>query len=313
MKYRLPSLLTVALALPAIAVLVALAQNQLRANPESPDLGASVAGASSSEEPLTLLDQAIATLISHESVTAKVRQRLHLFGIDSVGTGIYLQGPARLHLRRIELKLQVEDTITVWQQVCDGEHLWTFEQLPEPDQPDRVQVKLNRVDARKIRAAMKDSEPQPAGLGMQSAPLGGLPQLLESLAAAFDFYDAKPAKLGTMPAIALYGRWNDYYLDRLLPGQSEAIAAGKPDLSKMRPQCPEQVVVYLGREDLFPYRIAYTRADQEAPLMTMELYEVRINGPLDPQQFIYRPGNVAVHDDTRSYMKRYGLSFKRRR
>ncbi len=312
MKYRLPSLLTICLTLPALAVTVAIAQNRLNADPAKPRAAATEPKASS-ESPTALLRQAITTLVSHESVAAKIRQRLHLFDIDSVGSGIYLQGPARLHLRRIELKLQVEDTITVWQQVCDGDHLWTFEQLPEPDEPDRVQVSLTRVDAKKVRAALKQAEAKSSGVGLQSAPLGGLPQLLESLGASFEFYDAQPARLGSMPAIALHGRWNAEFLDRLLPGQSEAIAAGNPDMTKLRPECPDEVVIYLGREDLFPYRIAYTRSETETPLLTVELFEVRINGPLDPQQFIYRPGNVVVRDDTRAYMKRYDLSLKRSR
>src|SRR5690606_4255055 len=117
------------------------------------------------------------------------------------------------------------------------------------------------------------------------------------------------------------GTWRPEWLARLMPQQAEAIAAGQPpDLTMLPSHAPDQVFLYLGRDDLFPYRIEYRRqppADssglfsREAPqtnvLMALEFYEVHVNSAVDPLQFVYTPTTARFTDITDAYLASQGL------
>ena len=116
------------------------------------------------------------------------------------------------------------------------------------------------------------------------------------------------------PVWRITGQWKREQLARVLPDQKEAIVKGAaPDLSKLPPQVPDQVVLLLGQDDLFPYRIEYRRQIPQkdaAPgesasraLVTMDLYEVSLNVPIDPAQFGYQPGETEIVDQTDAFVQ----------
>ena len=78
------------------------------------------------------------------------------------------------------------------------------------------------------------------------------------------------------------------------------------------------MVLFLGKEDLFPFRIEYRRRDPkpstrlEAPvdqtIASMDLFEVRLNVPVSPTRFYYNPGgSLEFSEQTDRFMTQLGL------
>jgi hypothetical protein len=124
-------------------------------------------------------------------------------------------------------------------------------------------------------------------------------------------------QLDAVPVYTLTGEWRTERLAELLPGEKEKIAAGQMvDSSKLPEQMPEKVVLKLGRDDFFPYRLEYWRRaalkDDDTPgalqaVVVMELYEVQINGAVDPRQFEFKPGDLDYIDQTKEYVRSHGI------
>jgi len=207
---------------------------------------------------------------------------------------------ARRH--RLELKLRIGEGVASLQQISNGEVLWIRKAVGDS-------VKLDRVDLRKVRRARAAGGDQigakpPAGTPRAKLPASGLPAtglagLLESTGQHFEFGPPRKATLGEMPV------W-------IVRGQSKG-----ENRRHEADHVPRSVEITLGRRDLFPYRLEFfgpggpaSREDAATPvpLVTMELFGVRFDAPLDPLLFEYRPGDQDVNDRTESYLKRLGIA-----
>jgi hypothetical protein len=252
----------------------------------------------------------------HRTVSAKVRQQTNLFGVHQVGSGMYVQqtevGQTKI---RFELKVQADNKLQTFLQVADGRYLWTQRQAS--DQQTISRVSLHRV-AQELGQPSED-EPRQRPL----PAIGGLGELLASLDASFDFRAARPDTLTDLPVYVLTGVWSQRELRRMLPDQREAIQAGQqPDLSQLGEQIPHEVEIKLGRDDLFPYVIDYRRLQLAAEergggarpryesLVSMQLFEVRLGGPVDTRAFVFKPGEEQFVDRTESYIKQLALREK---
>jgi hypothetical protein len=151
--------------------------------------------------------------------------------------------------------------------------------------------------------------------------LGGLPRLLRGLNAAFQFTSAEPGQWGNLQVWKLEGGWKPAYLLRMLPKQREAILQGKPvDVSGLQEHVPDRVVLLLGQEDLFPYRIEYCRTSTHKEgesevaetrcLLSVDYFEVHFNSRIDPGQFSYSPGNAEFSDQTEAFLQSLGVKRK---
>ena len=104
-------------------------------------------------------------------------------------------------------------------------------------------------------------------------------------------------------------------LARILPEQKKLIESAEPiDLSKLPEHLPNQVLLLLGEDDLFPYRIEYRRTvDPDAaspssrPVVTMQLFEVVTDAPIPPHRFHYNPGEMEYEDETEQFLKSLGV------
>ncbi|MGA2619253.1 MAG: hypothetical protein ABSF26_16720 [Thermoguttaceae bacterium] len=258
--------------------------------------------------PRSILQAAIRAAESRRCVSARIRQQGELFGYGLLGSGRYLEARGTaIPLLRLELRIQVGDQTSSLVQVCDGQALWSYRKLPDGQ-------KLSRVDA--VRASAELAKlPPPAGRpgGPATLPgLGGLSRLLRGLDATFQFTVAERGQLAGLPVWKLEGGWKPGYLVNFLPKQRKAIEEGKPvDLSRLPRYLPDRVIILLGQEDLFPYRIDYCRggrgegADgrQGRSLTTLEFFEVNLNAPVDAGQFVYAPGALPVCDETEQYLQ----------
>jgi len=255
-----------------------------------------------------ILDGAIKALESRHSISAQIRQEVELFGQRLVGSGAYLElRTDRARLSRLELRTQLGQQTGSLVQVCDGENLWTHRRLLDDGKLDRVD--LARVERALKKAGRSGDEPLPAYLGN----LCGLGRLLRGLKRNFLFTTAQPGLWGPeeRPVWRLSGRWTPERLAEILPDQKDAIARGEPpDLSALPPPLPEEVVLLLGQTDLFPYRVEFHRpgSARRRVLLTMDLFDVAFDLPVDPARFRYAPGDVSYADRTKEVVESLGAA-----
>lgn len=261
------------------------------------------AGETASPSGSALLQEAAMSLYQQPSIAARISQRVNVGGHELVGTGAYQQlGSDANRLLKMELKIQVAGQLTSLQQVCDGRFFWVRKDTGASTQ-------LSRIDLRRFRDAIeKHPQSSPANLTAHWMRLGGLPKLVDGLATEFDLGRPQPSELGQMPVWVVEGRWKPEVRRRML----EAAGAGE-----LPEEFPEGVVVVLGRDDLFPYRVQYYRDASSSEgnengstrhiLLTTELFEVRLGAPIDPFNFIYKPGDQEVVDRTDQLLRQLGI------
>jgi len=261
-----------------------------------------------------LIDAAQAALARHRSIKANLSQEVDQFGQRMFGSGRYLQGPAHTHQMRLELKVRFTDQISIFWQVSDGEDLWIYRHL-------LGSPFLRRVDIRRLEQIDRERAAQEEAPGYGLLPVCGLTAVLDALERSFDFETVPTTEAEPAEHYELRGRWKQARLKEFLPQQVEAILAGEePDLGKLPEQIPDEVALYLGRDDLFPYRIEYYRfapvpdvgqgkvAKKTTPVVSIVFYDVAFDVPLDPKTFTYEPGDMEPGDVTYQYSVKLGLT-----
>lgn len=261
-----------------------------------------------------LLAQAIGLVESHRSISARIWQHVELFGKQLEGTGIYLEQRSEEGLQlRLELRFPLDGEPCLLLQVCNGRYLWKYEKFS-------ATAKLGRIDTLRVLQAI-DERGGLAGAGnLQPWPgWGGIARLLRALDRDFDFAAPQAAELpGGFPTLRIEGRWKPDRLAALCPeckGQGGQGRAGDP--SALPPQLPHHVVLHLGRDDLFPYRIEFRRtrgsgpgatADGDLRIAVMELREVVFNVPIGREQFHYDPGTLEYTEQTDRFLESLGIA-----
>jgi len=257
------------------------------------------------------------------SVQARIRYHADLFGQQTFGAGLYLQqGVGDERQFRLELKTALGDQLLTFQQVCDGKYLWQYQDgfdKPKAGAADRTTIA--RIDLRKVREALDNADANSNGLPSMTSVTGefawgGLPKLLTGLQNSFRFTRVEAGKLDTLPVWIAAGSWRPEAMATISKELAAEAASERPlNLKLLPPQLPEQVQLYVGQDDLFPYRIEYRRrasgkgrggdADRAEmlPMVTVEFYEVRLNTPINPREFDYQPGSADVLDTTAAYIK----------
>ena len=120
---------------------------------------------------------------------------------------------------------------------------------------------------------------------------------------------------GNVAVFEVIGRWRPKRLAAMLPAQSEAILSGHAaDLTKLPEHLPHEVMLWIDRDTWFPHVFEYRRYRSDAEptdgdsqpferLAWLQLYDVEINRPIDPRQFIFKPGpNAEIIDVTERYL-----------
>jgi len=251
-----------------------------------------------------VLAKAVEELDRHTTISARIRQTVDLFNQHLVGSGVYLQskGGYGHNLTRFELQMQLQDDVSRMLEVCDGEYLWATRELKNGDPVHP----FNKVDVKRVLSA------RPAagqGGAIPRLALGGFSRFIQSLRQGFTFHETTEDFLGNLPVFRLRGVWKPAQLVQFLPEQKADIEAGQGgDLRKLEPHVPDEVFVYLGQDDLFPYRVEFRRDGH--PLVNCEVSELQIDVAIDPRQFQFDPGpkKQEVPDTTAQFLAQYGLT-----
>lgn len=286
------------------------------AQPSGLGSGSDAQGAAVDRHAAELLAKSIAMLEQCPSFAAKTRQSVHLYGKHLVGSGEYLEqkidGSRRF---RVELRIQIGNELRTLLQVCDGRYLWRCESYKGKGTAERVDL------ARVLRVLDGRAETLPADKSQWWTRLGGLSELVRDLRDSFDFVSAGEAKLADQtPVMRLEGVWKPDRLAALVPrGEPQPKSASEitPNLPE---HLPDRVVLFLGRDDLFPFRVEYRRRgppsivrspDDDRVTVAMDLYNVTFNAPRDPSRFVFTPGNLEHSDQTDRFLERLGVAKKR--
>ena len=246
-----------------------------------------------------LVRQSASKLRQHASVSANVRHRIDLFGQKLWGSGNYrqLQAGDRL-LVGMELKIQLGSQMSIYQQVSDGRYLWVRRHLPAGSE-------LSRIDMRRVRKKLASQNQLAVGPLPLALNSGGLPALVSQLADNFCFEDPRPASLYGVDVWAVRGNRNSPHDVDQTGGTATTDSPTPAPASRPFPDfVPRQVRLVFSRDDLFPYRLEYQSVTGQ-PIVIMEIFEVRINEPLNPALFAYRPPReLEIKDLTDEYLQK---------
>lgn len=261
-----------------------------------------------------LVRQAAATLQRHYTVSAQVTQKSELFGYKVIGSGAYFEQRSNQGLLfRLELSVQTQDDklASSLLQVCDGQYLWNYRKL-------RGAESLSSVDLAFVQRRLDEAGAQNVQVLDSWPGLGGLPKLLRSFDKAFIFDKPEAVKLQQdFPAWKVEGRWRPEMLVRAVPDHKDAVQQGRGvGLEDLPEHLPNTVILFLGKEDLFPYAIIYYRLDgntanvkassDDRPMVRIDMTNVRFNKRIDASQFVYKPG-LACTDQTEQMLEKLGL------
>jgi hypothetical protein len=258
----------------------------------------------------------VAAIESQPSISARLRQKIHLLGHELVGSGSYEQvGRQEQRRFRLELKVPVGEGMSSFERIHTGKHLWVCEELGG-------QTTLSQIDVEHVRRVLATHASRRTAVAPGSAigmPLEGLPKLLANLNDSFQFTVARQGHLDQLAVWQLEGTWKPAALAEWAGKQKDKVLTGEPiDWSAMPQQLPQRVILTLGHDDLFPYRMEYlgdAPADQKSEtrsaadtIATLEFFEVRLGGPIPPQRFVFQPGNRTVVNGTEAYLKQLGIT-----
>lgn len=257
-----------------------------------------------------LLAAAIEALAANQSVQALIRHETTLLGKHVVGRGVYIEEQASPWPRvRLELGTQMGEKAGSLVQVCDGRFLWTFDSLAE-------HPRVEKVDLVRVAEALGQGADAERRGGASFPIFYGLPKLLGTSLSRFAFVRVDPGRWG--PARTPVWRMEGQLLAKrptLDPqsawdGRGPNIASGPA--RGLPPLVPDRVVVVLDQQNLFPLRVEYgwTRPGPLGPqaAVAMDLFDVKLDVPIDPTRFSYSPGNLEVVDQTRQAIERLGRS-----
>lgn len=287
-----------------------------------------------------LLVHAVNQLERRESVTARLRHQVALGKSQLYGIGSYWQQGSG-EMLRVRLELQIAGQDASMLQVSNSRFLWIDRKLPSGRRVTRVDLRQLRADP--VLSASK-FEGLPAGQASWSAMQpelvahsGGLPSLLASLGESFVFQPPQAMRLALspplaseptdIPVFAIVGHWKTEKLWPLLPakcqearGKSQEPDSQPPGIQALPERLPQEVLLLVGQEDLFPYRIEYRRLETPLttdgggvtipyqlsanPMVVLEMSDVTFDAPIAAGQFDYAPGDVDWDDQTAQVLER---------
>ena len=237
--------------------------------------------------------------------------------VQVVGKGRYFQqGRGPDQTTRLELRMNSHSQNNSLLEIRDeaGDYLWRERRTLDRNEVSKVNLRL--VRRAWLRAEREAGRPASFNSGLSTLSIAGLPRLVSQLNKNFRFDQMRelrvPTHSGDVAVFEVVGRWRPERLAAMLPAQSEAILAGHAaDLTKLREHLPHEIMLWIDRDTRFPHVFEYRRYRSDAEgdsqpferLVWMKLSNVEINRPIDPRQFIFKPGpNAEIIDVTERYL-----------
>jgi hypothetical protein len=124
-----------------------------------------------------------------------------------------------------------------------------------------------------------------------------------------------------VPYFVVVGHWKREKLVALAGGQESKVEGQEPEALESRPgRLPQEVLLLIGQDDLFPYRVEYRNQETRPstppagrpasyqlstrPTAVLEFFDVAFDTPIDTGQFDYAPRDVDWKDHTAALLER---------
>ena len=231
-----------------------------------------------------LLDEARGRLAAYRTVSATLKQTAGVDGRRFLSAGrlrLAAGGRVWFELNPVPAGSGSKEEVVgpALLQVCDGTVMHTQYAIG-----DRL-----AVTRRNVRTVREAAAQHPAGATLAAdLSSGGLAGVLASLRTSLIWEQPRTETVADRPFRVLTGRWT---------ASSRAAVDEQP--SKLK---PDGVTVYLDADRLFPHRIRYWTQEEggpRVPALTLDLSEIRVNGPLPADAFVFvLPDGVEVDDLT---------------
>lgn len=256
-----------------------------------PSIPATLSAHAEDRDPIGQMRKARDLLGKHPSISAQLVETVVMFDRSVKMDGRYLQMSD--HRLRFEVKLRVGGTVGSLVEVCDGEILWSRQDIGKEQQVTRRNVK-------QILEAAQKAGNIPENILAADLGLGGLPSLLATIEQSFDFDGLKDDTLRERPIVIIQGQWKAHMAANL---------RGQLPEGQFPPYVPDIVRVSLDRETQFPLRIMYLKKvperDTLRPLLTLDFLDVKLGEPIDPKEFTFVvPERVQPVELTERYLQR---------
>ena len=258
-----------------------------------------------------LLDAAIKKVAALKSVSAKITQKVEMLDQKFSVSGSYLKAPDY----RVALNLKVTglaDAAGTMLQVCDGQTLWDYQQILDAQYYRKVDVGqvFEKLKSSELDADLKTAIFTQLGFAGPEALLVGLRKNVR-------FDQKETVTTDGKDYLVLKGAWKNR--DGLLGPNQQPL----PPTVKLPPYIPSLVVLTIGKDDGWPYKlrlvgqaqsmlmdtrkigpdgrpIGARSSIQEAPRTVIELTytEVKLNPDLKIEDFVFQAPPGARVDDT---------------
>jgi hypothetical protein len=244
------------------------------------------------------------------SISARLRQKARVGPRVLVGTGRYLQtGQGEERKFRFESMLESDSESFELLELCDGLFAWTYRR-DGPHAPT-----LHRIDVRRVHDRLVElGSPTPDDT---DGYLGGLPRVLWLTRQWMRFTAAESGDLDGLPTWNIDGTWWPGGLAVTGPPLLERVnAGGTIGPTDLPDGVPWSVKLTIGRGDLMPRRIEWLAIPGERPvspdaplepIAVLELFDMEIDGRVDPAAFYYQPAAMGLMDLTDQHVKTLAL------
>lgn len=240
-----------------------------------------------------------------DSISARLRHRVRVDDRVMVGSGRYVQsGQGEDQRYRYESSMKSDTETFDMLEVCDGLFAWSYRKNgPQPPS-------LERLDARRIRDRLCQLT---SSTDCVASPyLGGVQRTLLLIRDWFRFTMVESTAIDQVPVWKIEGHWNGECLALLIPSHKEAaLKPGGITAAELPDGMPWSVRLWIGKRDLFPFRIEWLAIPGRRPVSerepetvaVLELYEVRLGEPVDAAAFVYKPATEGLVDLTDNLVK----------
>jgi hypothetical protein len=259
-----------------------------------------------------ILNQARTRLEGLDSLECDLQQTAMIGGMKILATGRYTEASGnRVQLlfrmypmataKAEDLKaaaldappaeLKPEDNSSELLQVSDGTVVFTSWKNGDTQ-------RVTRRNLRDIQTAAASASGFESGSVAMDLGVGGLRSLISRLQSSMVFAPVRRVTAGDRTLLEVTGRWSDRV-------RRELFGLPENTFVDARPWVPEYCRVYVDQETMLLRRIQYLKhspnpADKLArPLLTLDLRNLKINGPVDDALFRFTPPeNTPVEDQT---------------
>lgn len=229
------------------------------------------------------LDQARQRMLAYSSIQAKLVETVALTNRRFTINGTYLQGGGGELKLRLEYQVKLGDTEGSILEVCDGQVLWSRNQIGND-------VRISRRDVRQILQAAADNG-LPENLVTVELGFGGLPGLLASIEQSMQFDHFKEDTAEGRKLFVIEGGWKPNMLK---------IWQGKNPDAPLPDYVPSRIRVYLDGESYFPRRILYLGRNAEQllrPKVSLDFSEIQTGVAIPAAKFKFVPPDGVFPED----------------